>query len=159
MWGLLGWLTSLAPLLAKVAAPGSVHWEEIPCLEFFSPDLVRFLGRLFVFFLSFFHFCHTMQHVESQFPDQGLNPQLWHWKHRVLTTGPPEKALSRRGCMDIPVVQWLRSVLPLQGAWVQSLVRELRSCVLHRKKKEEVEKKIRKGCSCPIRRLLVGTST
>ena len=61
--------------------------------------------------------------------------------------------------MDIPVVQWLRSVLPLQGAWVQSLVRELRSCVLHRKKKEEVEKKIRKGCSCPIRRLLVGTST
>ena len=53
MWGLLGWVTSLAPLLAKVAAPGSVHWEEIPCLEFFSPDLVRFLGRLFVFFLFF----------------------------------------------------------------------------------------------------------
>ena len=63
--------------------------------------------------------------------------------------------------MDIPVVQWLRSVLPLQGAWVQSLVGELRSCMLHRKKKkeEEVENKIRKGSSCPIRRLLVGTST
>ena len=53
MWGLLGRLPSSASLLAKVAAPGSVHWEEVPCLEVFRPDLLSFLGRLFVFFLSF----------------------------------------------------------------------------------------------------------
>ena len=30
------------------------------------------------------------------------------------------------------VVQWFKdSVLPMHGAWVQSLVRELRSCMLH----------------------------
>ena len=34
----------------------------------------------------------TMQHVGSQFPDQGLNPCPLHWKPRVLTTGPPEKS-------------------------------------------------------------------
>ena len=42
----------------------------------------------------------------------------------------------------LPKVQWLRLVLPMQGAWVQSLARELGSCMLHnaakRKKKNSV---------------------
>ena len=29
----------------------------------------------------------------SEFPDQGLNLCLLHWKHRVLSTGPPGKSL------------------------------------------------------------------
>ena len=28
-----------------------------------------------------------------QFPNQGSNPGTLHWKHRVLTSGPPEKSL------------------------------------------------------------------
>ena len=28
----------------------------------------------------------------GNFPDQGLNPSLLHWKHSVLTTGPPRKS-------------------------------------------------------------------
>ena len=28
----------------------------------------------------------------SYFPDRGLNPCTLHWKHRVLTTGPPGKS-------------------------------------------------------------------
>ena len=34
----------------------------------------------------------NLQHVESCFPHQGLNLHPLHWKHRVLTTGPPEKS-------------------------------------------------------------------
>ena len=35
-----------------------------------------------------------MRHVECLFPDQGLNPCPLHWKHVVLTTGPPGKSFS-----------------------------------------------------------------
>ena len=28
-----------------------------------------------------------------KFPDQGRNPGLLHWEHRLLATGPPEKSL------------------------------------------------------------------
>ena len=45
--------------------------------------------------LFFFFFCCTTQHVGSQFPNQGLNLCPLHWKHRVLTTGPPEKSPSK----------------------------------------------------------------
>ena len=38
---------------------------------------------------SFFFFGQTLQYVGSEFPDQGLNPYLLHWKHGVLTTRPP----------------------------------------------------------------------
>ena len=34
-----------------------------------------------------------MQHVGSQFPDQGSNLRPLQWKHGVLTTGPPGKSL------------------------------------------------------------------
>ena len=40
------------------------------------------------------------------------------------------------------VVQWFKdSVLPMHGAWVQSLVRELRSCMLHGVAKKKKKKK------------------
>ena len=34
----------------------------------------------------------NMQHVETCFPHQGSNLHPLHWKHGVLTTGPPEKS-------------------------------------------------------------------
>ena len=43
----------------------------------------------FSFFFSFSLFGHTMQHVESLFPNQGLNARPLQWKRRVLTTGQP----------------------------------------------------------------------
>ena len=36
-----------------------------------------------------FCFSHIVRHVGSCFPDQRSNPHLLHWKHGVLTTGPP----------------------------------------------------------------------
>ena len=33
--------------------------------------------------------------VGSYFPDQGLNLHPLHWKHRVLTTGPPGTSLNK----------------------------------------------------------------
>lgn len=35
----------------------------------------------------------TPWHVESQFLDQGLNPHPLQWRHKVSTTGPPQKSL------------------------------------------------------------------
>ena len=36
-----------------------------------------------------------VHHVESYFPDEGLNLYPLRWKHRGLTTGPPGKSLSK----------------------------------------------------------------
>ena len=44
-------------------------------------------------FFLFLIFAHTVWHVGSQFPNQGLNPHPLHWTQGVLTTGPPEKPL------------------------------------------------------------------
>ena len=43
--------------------------------------------------ILFFFFAHTMQQVWSEFPKQGLNPCLLHWKHGDSTTGPSGKSL------------------------------------------------------------------
>ena len=43
--------------------------------------------RIFFFFWP--------QHVGSQFPNQELNPSPLHWKHGVLSTGPPGKPSDR----------------------------------------------------------------
>ena len=48
----------------------------------FSMNIIKFI-------YVFFSVCCTMQHVESQFPDQGSNLRPLHWKLRVLTTGAP----------------------------------------------------------------------
>ena len=45
------------------------------------------------FFKIFFFFCYTMQHVKSQFPNQGPNVCPLHWEHGVLITGPAGKSL------------------------------------------------------------------
>ena len=42
---------------------------------------------IFLFFLPV-----PLQYVGSQFPDQGLNPCLPHWKRGVLITGRPVKS-------------------------------------------------------------------
>ena len=44
-----------------------------------------------ILFLLFFGY--ATQHVGYYFLDQGLNPCFLHWKHRVLTSGPPGKSL------------------------------------------------------------------
>ena len=44
-------------------------------------------------FLLFLLFGHTVQHVGSQFPDQGSNLHPLHWKHGILISGPPGKSL------------------------------------------------------------------
>ena len=36
----------------------------------------------------FLFFWLAMQHVGSYFPNQGWNPSLRLWKHKVVTTGP-----------------------------------------------------------------------
>ena len=41
-------------------------------------------------------FIHASRHLGSQFPNQGLNSHPPHWKHGVLTTGPPGKSRIRR---------------------------------------------------------------
>ena len=50
-----------------------------------------------------FFFGCTVWHVGSYFPDQGLNPRPLHWKHGVLTTGPPGKS-------QTPLIQWQLSL-------------------------------------------------
>ena len=42
----------------------------------------------------FFFFGHVTWLVESQFPDQRLNPGPWQWECKVLTTGPPGNSWS-----------------------------------------------------------------
>ena len=39
-----------------------------------------------------FLFCSTTQHVNSYFLNQAWSPHLLHWKHGVLTSGPPKKS-------------------------------------------------------------------
>ena len=50
-----------------------------------------FLFFPFFFYLFIYLFGRAVQHVGSQFPDQGLNLCPLHWKHGVLTTGLPGK--------------------------------------------------------------------
>ena len=47
-----------------------------------------------IYFIVFFNFLKAIPtlYVGSLFPDQGSNPRPLHWKHGVLTTGPPEKS-------------------------------------------------------------------
>ena len=40
-----------------------------------------------------FSFGYASRHVGSQFPSQESNPHTLHWKHNVLTTGPPGRSL------------------------------------------------------------------
>lgn len=54
----------------------------------FSLLLLSLLFYFTYYFLFVYLFGCVTQLMGSQFPDQGLNPCLWLWKHRVLTTGP-----------------------------------------------------------------------
>ena len=47
------------------------------------------------FFFNICLFGHAMWHVGSLFPNQGSNLRPLPWKHGVLTTGPPGKALAQ----------------------------------------------------------------
>ena len=44
--------------------------------------------------LFFFFFGHVTWLVESQFPDERLNPGPWQWECKVLITGPPGNSRS-----------------------------------------------------------------
>ena len=65
---------------------------------FQSPPRTTSIDYLFLCCWFFSFFGHTMQHVGSQFPDQGLNPRPLHWKHGVLITGS-----SGRSPIDFPL--------------------------------------------------------
>ena len=45
------------------------------------------------FFSFLFYLPATPSGMWGQFPDQESNLHLLHWKHRVLTTGPPGKTV------------------------------------------------------------------
>ena len=46
--------------------------------------------------------------VGSYFPDQELNPGLLHWKHGVLTTGPPQG--SPKALIFRVILGWLQNL-------------------------------------------------
>ena len=71
--------------------PRTSHiWSWYIILFYILLDSVCWFLKFFIYFLFFG--C-TSLHVESQFPNQGLNLCPLHWKCRVLTTGPLEKSL------------------------------------------------------------------
>ena len=82
-------------------------------------------------------FCHTIEHVGSQLPNQGLKPRLMHWKPRVLTTESPRESsedqiiLSNHYVQDT-VLSTCRptelSPLPLGSYILQSEVRKYATC-------------------------------
>ena len=63
---------------------------------------------------TFFFFCHSMQHVESYFPDEGSNLSLLYWKHRVLTTGLPGKSQGQMSLRNKSFLKWQIIILKWQ---------------------------------------------
>ena len=57
-----------------------------------------FVKHMFKFLAHFYELIffsgHTPWHMESLFPNQGLNPGLLYWKDEALTTGLPGSPLS-----------------------------------------------------------------
>ena len=81
----------------------NVKWEP-------EPNALIPAGPLLLFHIlsSLLWGGHAMQHMGSQFPDQGLNPYSLHWKCGVLATGTPGKSL-------------ISSLLPLDICFSNSL--------------------------------------
>ena len=64
--------------------------EDFGChLSIRSP--ISDLKKYFIVLILISWLCHTMCGILG--PDQELNPHPLHWKHRVLTPGPPGKSL------------------------------------------------------------------
>ena len=61
--------------------------------------------------------------VGSKFPDQGSNPGPRHWKHRVLTTGPPGNS---RHLLFFPAPS---PVLSTWGSWTSTFTMILFFCI------------------------------
>ena len=78
-------------------------------------------------FFFFFSFGHTIQLVESLFPNQRLNPGPWQWKQQVLTTGPPgnsllpgsfeSKHLTVEGLLYLLKIKVFRKYWELRSSW------------------------------------------
>ena len=77
----LSWLLQLKVLKLDAVSPPALFFNIVSAILVVLP-----------FHIYFILFCHAMQHLGSFFPDQGLNPCPLHWKHRVITTGPPGKS-------------------------------------------------------------------
>ena len=70
----------------------------------------------------FFFFGHVIWLVESQFPDQRLNPGPWQWECKVLTTGPSGN--SQSWVIWVDAIQSILSPRSERGKWkCQSQVR------------------------------------
>ena len=72
----------------------SLHYVSAPKGSFFPEGILQpnmMQARLYaqVFFRLFFEGFLSMQHVGSQFLNQGSDPRSLHWKCRVPTAGPP----------------------------------------------------------------------
>ena len=115
--------------------------------------------KIFILFI-WLHCILVVAHAH----DQRWNLGPLHREHGVLATGPPGKSPEaihfglinilrthnhktwdfhyHKFCLGTSLaVQWLESALQLHGAWVQSLVEELRSCLPHSMaRKNKIEK-------------------
>ena len=60
-------------------------------VSFWALSLHALLQTFQTFTSCSIFFSHAVRHAGSHFPDQGSNPHLLQWKHRILTTGPPGK--------------------------------------------------------------------
>ena len=63
------------------------------CLDYLSIANSRVQMPPTVVVCCCFCSCHSMQLVESLFPDQGSNPSSLQWKYRVQTAGHPGNSL------------------------------------------------------------------
>ena len=61
-------------------------------------------------------FLGPIQHVGSYFPNQGSNPSPLHWKHGVLTIGPPGKSLNFGKNAGMGCHAPLQGIFPTQGS-------------------------------------------
>ena len=66
--------------------------EKLPQIEYFICPAQLTVIFIYLYFLFILFFRLVAWYVESQFPDQTLNPCHLHWELRVLTTESPGKS-------------------------------------------------------------------
>ena len=76
-----------------------VVYNVMPISVVQQSDSVIHIRHSFFFFFGC-NLCHGGG-GGSQFPNQGWNPRPLHWRHRVLTTGPPGKSQTHFFCSSV----------------------------------------------------------
>ena len=91
------WFGNLIHPVDNSISPGSVH--------LYPNSKPSCRGNSYKCFLFFFLVKPHLWHEESWFPNQGSNLCPLHWKHGVLTTGPPGKSQKFISEIEILVLQ------------------------------------------------------